>query len=224
MRTILELFARSPFEPLTRHATKVHDVVGRLRPLMEAFLDEDWSRVRDLHEEISRLEHQADEIKQEIRDHLPRSLFLPVDRADILTFLKEQDAIADAVEDVAVIVSMRRTPSTDSLRPALLAFTDQVAEAAETWYEVAGELPNLQEASFTGPEVKKVLSLVARVGDQEWEADMQQATVSREVVEHEEELGAVSIMFWMKILEKLGQVANHCENTADLVRLMLSRK
>lgn len=223
MRTIFELFAKSPFEPLARHAGKVHTVVEEIRPLTEAFLDEEWDRVEELYREISRLEHQADEIKAEIRDHLPKSLFLPVDRGDILKFLKEQDGIADAVEDLAVVLSMRRTRGTDELEPKVLRLVEQVEETAATWYEVARELPSLQEASFTGPEVQKVLDLVAEVGDQEWEADKRQSEASRALVEQEDELGPVSVLFWMKIFERVGAIANHCENTADLIRLMLSR-
>lgn len=62
MRTFLELFAKSPFKPITRHARKVHDVAAQVRPLMDAFLAEDWDQTHELYEQISRLEHQADEI------------------------------------------------------------------------------------------------------------------------------------------------------------------
>lgn len=223
MRTIFELFARSPFEPLTRHAEQVREVVDQTRPLMEAFLAEDWDRVDEVYGRISRLEHKADEIKQEIRDHLPKSLFLPVDRGDLLRFLKEQDAIADAVEDLAVIMSMRQTRGPEGLKAKMREFLEVVMTALETWFEIASALPGLQEASFTGPEVKRVQDAVKELSTQEWEADKVQAALARAIVRHEDELGPVSLNFWMRISGKLGDTANHAENTADLLRLMLAR-
>lgn len=223
MRTFFELFARSPFAPLTRHAEKVREVVAQVRPLMEAMSAEDWERTSQIYERISRLEHQADEIKQEMRDNLPRSLFLPVDRGDLLRFLKEQDAIADDAEDLAVLVTMRRTRAPESVRRLSLELTDSVLQATETWFGLAAELPNLQESSFTGPEVRKVLDGIDRVHQLEWEADKVQAALGRETIRHEEELGAVSVLFWMRIASKLGGLANHAENAADLLRLMLSK-
>ena len=50
--------------------------------------------MEDLARQISKQEHEADIIKNEIRNHLPKSIFLPVSRSDTLSFLKEQDAIA----------------------------------------------------------------------------------------------------------------------------------
>ena len=66
--------------------------------------------------------------------------------------------------------------------------------------------------------------MVSEVNDQEWEADKVQGSLSRALLECEEELGAVSILLWMRIIEVLGQVANHAENTGDLLRMMLARE
>src|SRR5690606_7482771 len=107
VRSILGLFAKSPFGPLAEHAHRVHETVVLIRPLVEAFIEGDWSRTQELYERISRLEHDADVLKNDIRDHLPKSLFLPVDRGDVLLFLREQDRVADSAEDLGVLLTMR---------------------------------------------------------------------------------------------------------------------
>ena len=224
MRSIAGLFGRSPFRPLAEHTEKVNDTVQHVRPLMEAFMAGDWARAAEIYERISRLEHKADIVKTDIRDHLPSSLFMPVDRGDILLFLKEQDSIADAAEDVAVLVTMRETHTPDAMKEGVLELVDRVALVVQTWFETAHELPLLEEASFTGPEVENVLGRIQKVSDLEWEADKQQAEVSRLVIQNEAELGAVSVMFWMSILRELGRIANKAENTADLLRLMLAKR
>lgn len=224
MRTIVGLFGRSPFGPLAEHTERVHDTVMLIRPLFEAFLAGDRDRTQDIYEQICRLEQEADTIKNEIRDHLPKSLFLPVNRADVLMFLKEQDALADGAEDLGVIMTMRRTPVPEEMAEPILAFVDQVIRTSEVWYETVKELPALQEASFTGPEVGQTIASIIRVSDLEREADEQQAGVTKMLFARETELGAVSVFFWMNIFKTLGSVANHAENSADLLRLMLARR
>jgi len=224
MRTIFQLFGKSPFGPLVEHTRRVHSTVELISPLFEAFLDEDWERSRELYQQISRLEHKADLTKNEIRDTLPKSIFLPVDRQDMLRYLKEQDAIADAAEDVAVIVTMRQTSCPETLKPEVMHLVEQVIKTSELLLDAGLELQRLFESSFGGPEMVKVLDMVSEVNDQEWEADKVQGSLSRALLEHEEELGAVSIILWMRIIEVLGQVANHAENTGDLLRMMLARE
>lgn len=223
MRSIFSIIGKSPFGPLARHTEKVHETVSVVRPLMQAFIVGDWEQTEALYQRISKLEHKADILKDEIRDHLPRSLFLPVDRGDLLKFLKEQDSIADRAEDLGVILTLRRTPTPPDLHDEILEFVERVIQTSETWYSAAMELTVLQEASFSGPHADKVLRLIAQVNHDEWEADKAQASVSKALLEHEEELGAVSVYFWMKIAETLGKVADHAENTAEFLRLMMIR-
>lgn len=223
MRTIFELFGKSPFEPLAKHGQMVDDVIQEITPLIEALLAQDWSEAKEVADRISRMEHRADELKAEIRDHLPRSIFLPVDRGDLLRLLKAQDAMADAVEDLAVLVTMRQTPVPDALKPHVRALMDQVLQAAKTWLTISKLLPQLREAAFTGPEVKKVLDLIETLDEQEWRSDQLGTQLGRESVHLEDELGATSLMFIMRIGQKLGDVPNHAETAGDMVRLMLAK-
>lgn len=224
MRTIVDLFGKSPFKPLTEHTERVHETALLVRPLFEAFLGEDWERTEELYERISKLEHKADVQKNEIRGQLPRSIFLPVHRADILTFLKEQDGVADAAEDLGVMLTLRRTPCPDDLKPQVLELVDAVIRTSELLLETVRDLTELVESSFGGPEVERALERIDQVNDQEWRADKLQWAASRALLGHEDALDPVSLFLWMHILEVLGHVANHAENAADLLRLMMARR
>ena len=224
MRSVLGLFGRSPFKPLSDHADRVHETVMLVPTLVEAFMDGRWEETQAIYERISKLEHKADKLKNEIRDHLPKSMFLPVDRGDVLLFLKEQDGLADAAEDLGVILTLRQMPAPPGMRGDVLQFVDQVVRTSQVWWQVAQDLPVLQEVSFTGPEVDKTLARIGEISDMEWKADQLQWAVSRQLFQHEDELGPISVMMWMRALEVLGRIANHAENTADLLRLMLARR
>lgn len=224
MRAIAELFGRSPFGPLVEHTRKVHECVAEVRPLIEAFLDQQYDQVREIHKRISKLEYQADNIKREIRNHLPRSLFLPVDRGDMLKYLKEQDAIADTAEDIAVLLTIRDTPVPAPMRDEVLAFTDKVIEVSERLVQAASEIQELQEASFGGKEAERVGELIEEVSQGEYEADQLQTEVSRRLYDLEDQVDPTSIYFIMKLFRLLGMIANHAENTGDNLRMMLTRR
>jgi predicted phosphate transport protein (TIGR00153 family) len=224
VRSIFGLFGRSPFGPLSQHTERVHDTVVLVRPLLEAFMDGDWRRTEEVYAQIRELEHRADLIKNDIRDHLPKSLFMPVDRGDVLQFLRMQDKIADSAEDIGVLLTMRRTPTPAGMKEGVLTLVDSVIATSEAWFKAAKELPQLQEASFTGPEVEKMLGQINQVRELERVADQHQAAATKQLFEYESEIGPLSVMLWMNIFRVLGLVANHAESTADLLRLMLAKR
>lgn len=224
MRTIEKLFGKSPFGPLVEHTRRVHATVELIRPFLEAYLEEDWERCEELHDDVSRLEHEADKTKNEIRDELPRSVFLPVDRRDVLAYLKQQDAIADAAEDLIVLLTLKNVETPDEIGQSILDFADQVVRTSELLLDAGRELQQVAEASFGGPEVDEVLEMVAQVNQQEWEADKVEREVTRALLAQEDGMGPVSLILWMRALDVLGRVANHAENTGDLLRMMLARR
>jgi predicted phosphate transport protein (TIGR00153 family) len=191
---------------------------------MEAFLAGDRERTVELYERISKLEHKADIVKNDIRDHLPKSLMMPVDRGDVLLFLKEQDHLADRAEDLGVLVTMRETGAPAAMHEPVMALVAAVTAAAQAWFKVAAALTTLEGASFAGPEVERMMEQIRTISNLEWEADKRQAAATRIMFEHEPEIGAVSVVLWMNIFRALGSVADHAENTADLLRVMLAKR
>jgi len=221
MSIIKELFGRSPFGPLVEHTKKVHECVKLIGPLTEAAIGEDWEAVHRLQDEVSRHEHEADEIKHVIREQLPRRYFLPVARHDLGAFLHIQDSIADAVEDYAVVLVIRPTPIHPELAQELRAFVDQVLSVSATLMAAAEELETLAEVSFGGAEARSVLERISGLGKQEWTADRMRRKLSRHIYRLEEQLGPVTIMFYDKMLAHLSEVANAAENTGELLREMI---
>ncbi|MCK5438334.1 MAG: TIGR00153 family protein [Gemmatimonadetes bacterium] len=224
VHAIAELFGRSPFGPLVRHTQKVHECVREVKPLIDAFLRNDYDEVERLYSRISDLEHEADNIKREIRTHLPKSLYLPVNRADMLKYLKEQDAIADTAEDIAVLLTIRRTDIPAALHGEILLLTDKVIETSDLLVKAASELERLQESVFGGKDAQRVAEQIARVNQGEYEADKVQTQVSRHLYEVEDELDPISAYFTMKLFRLLGEIANHAENTGDSLDMMLSNQ
>lgn len=223
VRALVGLIGRDPFKPLQAHMGQVIACVNLLRPLMEGVLDGDVARVAEVRKAITKAEHEADRIKNELRDHLPRSLFLPVARTDLLQLLHHQDNLADGAEDAAVLASLRALHLPAELRADAMEFTEQSLAAAETAQAVISRMEELLEASFTGPGADGVLELIARIGQQEWETDKAAFTLIRGMIAHDDRPDDLDVMLWMKLLEAIGDVANSAEQVGDHLRLMLSK-
>jgi len=221
MSLIKELFGKSPFGPLVEHTKKVHECMQLVKPLLEAVLLKDYERVHKLQDQVSRLEYEADQIKHELRQQLPRRFFLPVDRDELDGFLHCQDSIADSVQDFAVILLIRRTKIHPALSDEFRGFVEQVVSVGDTLLAAAEELELLAETSFGGAEAQKVLDLISGLGEGEWKADRMQRKLSQHIYDLEEELDPVTIIFYEKMLGALSEIANAAENTGDLLRQMI---
>ena len=157
MRAIVQLFTKSPFGALKQHMLKGGECVGQVRSMFEAMLDGDDARLASIAKQISKTEHRADEIKNEIRDNLPRSIFLPVDRADFLSVLSQQDSIPDTVEDIAVLLTVRKTFVPPSWRELLLGYVDKCVETFRAAAEVVTHLDELVDVGLTGPDAEEMV-------------------------------------------------------------------
>jgi predicted phosphate transport protein (TIGR00153 family) len=221
MSIISKLFGKSPFEPLYQHMVKVKECVDLVRPLMDAVLQGETKKVKEIAKKIFKAEHYADMVKKDIRSHLPKSIFLPVARGDLLRFLKEQDNIADSAEDLAVLLTLRKTTVPEEMKEDLKDFVNKVLDTYEMAMIVSSEIKILAETSFGGAEAHKVTELIEQVKVKEWEADKAQMNTAKKLFSIEEKLDPVSVVMWMKILKELGTLANHAENAGDQMRVML---
>ena len=60
-------------------------------------------------EEISKQEARADNTKNELRNHLPGGLFMPISKTALLEILSLQDDIADDCEDIGILLTLKGT-------------------------------------------------------------------------------------------------------------------
>lgn len=221
MSIIHDLFGGSPFGPLLEHSKKVHDCVELIKPLMEAVAHENFEELGRLHDEVSRTEYEADKFKHEIRSRLPRRFFLPVERAELDSFLRCQDKIADRVEDFAVILTIRNTTIHPSLIDGFFGLVDQIFQVTGSLLTAAAELQNLAEVTFGGAEGMAVLEILEGLGEKEWKADRLARALSKQIYSLEGEVGPIDIIFYEKMLLALSSIANEAENAGDMLRMMI---
>lgn len=222
--TILNLFGRSPFAPLQSHMEKVSHCVHILTDLFDALEANDYQTVEQLSIKISDLEHQADLTKNDIRNHLPKSLFLPIDRGHLLEILSIQDSIADRAEDVAVLVTLKQIEILPSFKEEFKEFLKHNIATFNAAQLIIKEMHELLESSFGGAEAEKVRTMVDVVAFKEHEADLVQRILLKKIFSSENEMTYSTFHLWQNIFEAISSISNLSENLAYRVRMTLELK
>lgn len=223
MQAIDRLFGESPFEHLVEHARKIHGCVALVRPIAEAIIACDAEKLRLLQEQMSKMEYEADLLKDEIRQKLPHRYFLPVNRDDMVGFLRQLDRIGDDAEDFAVVATFRRIEMPADYRPDFLALVDKVVQASESLLNLAEHLAQLQKEAFTGPDAEAVLAKIHQVCLMEWESDVLSRNFARKYY-GDAKADAVNLIILEKLCRSLCAIADHAENVGKNLRLMILRK
>jgi predicted phosphate transport protein (TIGR00153 family) len=223
MVSIFSLFSKSPFGPIQKHMQMVDSCVRALSELLVDLTENSGDKVMELAEKVSKLEHDADLIKNDIRDHLPTSLFMPVDRRDLLEVITNIDAIADVAEDTARLIVMRRMEFPEELKPRFKEFTEAVFSTSSMAHNIVVLLDDLLASSFAGSQSEKVLNMIKNLGQEEHRADIAGEKLLQEMFKIEDRLKPLDIIWWLKIFGKLGDVANASEKMVNRLRLFMSK-
>tara|TARA_A100001037_G_scaffold140433_1_gene127263 strand:+ start:132 stop:785 length:654 start_codon:yes stop_codon:yes gene_type:complete len=217
------MFSKSPFKPLGSHMDKVRACVDQIEPLFKALSKEDYDEVEKISELIVKLEHEADKIKDDIRTHMRQTVFLPVDKKDFMHLLSAQDDIADAVEDLAVLLRIKNLSVPEVIRASLDELVDHVIKTACAGCDLILELEALLESSFGGAEAEKVEKATQVLGTLEWEADRKQFKLAQKLFSLESQINAPDLLLWNEVIKKLGAVADKTEQIGKTLRIFLSQ-
>lgn len=220
---IANMFGRSPVKPLQKHMDMALECARLVPGLFEALGDGDQKRVVEIKEQIFEREEAADKLKNELRNHLPRSLFMPIDRRDLLEVLQMQDSIADTAQDIAGLLEERPMELPEALREPLIALTVRCVDTCELSCKIINELDELLEMGFGGRQADKVEAMVSDLNLLEDETDQMGLDLTRTLFEHEDEIKPVSVMMWYRIIEWVGDLADYAEKVGDRLRLLIAR-
>jgi len=216
------LFAKNPFRSLKEHMKKTSLCVDLTGQIFEALFRKDKQSVSLLAKEISRVEHDCDILKQEIRGHLSQSVFLPVDRRDLLHVLTNMDTIADHAEDVGVLLTLRWMDLSQELQPIFLELLTRSQKVVEESALVIDSLERLLETGFSGPDADEMLAKIDEIDKLEHLADKAQDAFGKALFAKEDELKPAELFMWIKIANKVGDLANSAERMVNHIRWMLS--
>ena len=129
--SILGIFAKSPFVSLQKHMDIGKQAAIALQNFLTSAGVSDWSKAKQYRQEIIDLEHAADDIKNQIRTHLPKSLFMSVSREDLLDLVYTMDGIPNTAKDISGIMIGRQMEIPNQIAEQFSAFVKAAIKAAK---------------------------------------------------------------------------------------------
>ncbi len=224
MRTFAKLFSRSPFLPLQSHMEKVRACVDQIVEIFDALARGDHAQIETLARAISKLEHEADQVKYDIQNHLPKCVFLAVDRSKLLEILGTQDSIADKCENIAVLLTVKPLEMPEPMKEPFQACLAKNVEAFRAARDVIDQFDELVATRFGGAEAEHVKQLVDTVARKEHEVDMIQRELMKILFGQDDQMSVASFYLWNQILRQVSELSNLSERLANRVRTTLELK
>lgn len=221
MSLLGNLFAPSPIRPLQEHMRAAVACAREVLPLFEDMAAGRTDALPAHRARIDDLEHKADSIKNEIRLHLPKRLFMAFERRDMLEILDSQDSIADVAQDIAELVDQRGMGLPEELAEPVLALVRRSIEACEQAERVINEFDELVETGFGPRESARVEEMVTDLNRIESDTDELCETASRVLFSLENQLG-VGTFFWYQILGWIADLADYAERVGNRTRLLIA--
>ena len=208
--------------PLEKHVEIAYSCVRQLNGFFKAVVSDDWDKAAKFRDSIASLEHEADDLKKEIRMRLPQSLFMPVPRQDLLELLLVQDMMANRTKDVSGIVMGRKMQIPEPIAKDFLTFVGRNVDAAKQARKSVRELDELFTTGFRGAEATLVEALVEELDRIETETDDLQADLRGALFEIEDTLDPVTVIFLYQVIELTGEIADMAERVGRRLELLLS--
>jgi len=220
--TIAKLFGRSPFFPLQSHMKKVSSCIQKLTEIVQALQVKPFQELIELVNELSLLEHEADLTKNDIRRHLPKSLFLPIDRGQFLELLKIQDNLADQAEQIGHLLTLCPMSCFGRL---CLHFTELFHVNVQGFWDVRNIIKafdGLLESAFGGVEAEKVKAIIEHTSQVEYEADKMKHQLMKQFFSSisEEEFTPVFYLY-IRLVEEINKVSHISEKLANRIFMIL---
>ena len=222
MRTALwQLFRQSPFEGLKKHANLIREAAPIFRLAVLAYLDENSAEFESYHNKITIIEDQGDGIKRNIRGHLPRGILLPVDKFQLLWYLREQDKVLDGTQDALHWLSYRKTDVPDELVDDLLLMIEKVIDVLKSIHPLVEAADNYFQ-NFSENQRNQVKQAIRLIREYEFQSDQVERKLLSDILSYPF-VNATSAYHLAELIRDLGDISNHAENAADVMRAMIAR-
>ncbi len=221
--SFLDLLAQSPVKPMLEHAMIAGKCTDELGVFIAALTENDWQGAIKSRERIVELEHEADGLKREIRGHLPKSLFLPVPRADLLDLIRLVDRLPNTVKDVSGLMTGRKMQIPDGIRASFTDFVKKAVSTARQASESVESLDDLFRAAFRGEVAKTLGVLVQRLDALEHETDEAEITVRAELFAVENDITPIEVVFLYEVVKEIGELADRAQQVGHRLLILVAK-
>ncbi len=214
------LLSKSPMDGLIEHYDKIAQCVDIINESMECYLTGGTCKeMEELAEAIDDVEHVADNIKRRIRNHLPRRLFMAVDKTLFLNYTNKQDNILDAAQDALSWLAMRRVDIPETYHKPFVSILDGVQQATHLLGPALKATINLVNGSSIDREGTK--QAYRRVRDMRSNVREEANYLRRTIFNSDRDFKDIYQL--MHFVDCLNEMAHNSASCADILRAMIAR-
>jgi uncharacterized protein len=213
------LFKReSKVENLSKdHVEMVYESLNKLKELMEYFYTNEFEAMDRKVEEISILEHEADEIRREMEIEFFKGAFLPFDREDRIILAEQVDSVADMTQETAYGICLSRVEFPLKFKEEFSDLTNSVYDTVSVLKECIELLDvDLGESMAKAHEVERKEDAVDKI---------ERRILKQLYIEYKN--GKIDILTLIELKNtvlKLGTIADRAENASDRVPIIVAKR
>ncbi|MEW6218133.1 MAG: phosphate signaling complex protein PhoU [Thermodesulfobacteriota bacterium] len=211
---------RAPLEALEKHARIVLQCVSLAGQALAQYTAGEMPRFNQLAAQVNQKEHEADAVKRNVRGHLPKGIIMPIDKFELFAYVKEQDRIADDAQTLVDWLSLVDKGFTPELTKGVHALLAKCIEAVQMLPEMIRTGRDFFRSSDE-VERKRVKEIISAIRTVEHEADAMEMSLKHLVFKTVTE--PILLHHQLTTVDIIGKIANHAENSADMMRAMVAR-
>jgi predicted phosphate transport protein (TIGR00153 family) len=208
-------------QELGEYSSKVHQSVELLQSLADALLAEDYEKIRTLHEQMSGIRDEVDQIRLSLYGQIKEMHFHSAGGDAFSQYMVCQDKVADSSQVFAELLVLRKTTIPIELRDDFRALVAEVVHVSRRTTSLAEGLFSEAETVRADPETRSSLDAMRDIIDDKGQAKRCEMEFARHVYSLEKQLDPVTIMFLDKYCAALHEVADNAERAAEHLHLMV---
>lgn len=211
---------QSPLELLFKHASLCTEAAQIMKRSVSDYLD--GAAVDDKSAEIDSFEHDADQIKLQIREMYNKLKWTYFSRVDFFELLHNMDSIIDTTDDVLKMLTMNAVENIpEDVKADIRILADLVAESVQHMYESVEKMKLVAESAFAPKEIENEDARVHIVESEETSSDSIGIQIGRKLFSKKNEMNAVDIMFLNNVVILLMHIEDKAKNVVEKVRMII---
>jgi predicted phosphate transport protein (TIGR00153 family) len=223
MTNFIDIFGTPPFEPLNKHIQKANQCAEQLKIFFQHALNQDWERAEAIHQLINQLENEADLLKEKIRLHLPRTLFMSIERSDILDILSLQDRIANKAKDISGLICSRKMIFPEPIAQQFESLLHRSIDASNHLLSINYAIKKLISSNFRTHEADRIEEMIHHLDVIEDDTDHLEIILRDSLFKLESQWPPIEIIFLYKMIDWFGELADRSQKCGHRILLLIAR-
>lgn len=199
------------------HVELVYECLNQLRILMEYYYKNDFEFIDKKVDEISKLEHDADDIRRKMEIEFFKGAFLPFDREDRIILAEDVDSVADIIQETAFGICLARINFPSGFKEdfsELMISIYETVTALKKCIELLDE--DLGEALTKAHEVERLEDAVDKI---------ERKILKRLYISYKnQEINILTQIELKSTVLRLGNIADRAENASDRVPIIVAKR